>query len=117
MDRMTPEITVQQLAEKLKSPDGFILLDVREAWELALAKIPDDRLIVQPMSELASRGLEALPEAARQKDAEILVMCHHGVRSADVTRWLASHGWTNVWSVAGGIDEYARVIEPGVGVY
>lgn len=114
---MIPEITVEQLAEKLKSSDGFILLDVREPWEVALAKIVDARLVVQPMSELGQRGLNALPESVRSKDAEIYVLCHQGVRSAQVTGWLASRGWTNVHSVAGGIDEYARRIDPAVAEY
>ncbi len=114
---MIAEVSVEQLAEKLKTPDQFIVLDVREPWELALAKITDDRLVVGPMSGLANQGLEALPEPALQKDAEIYVLCHHGVRSADVTGWLASQGWTNVFSVAGGIDEYARRIDRSVGMY
>ncbi len=112
-----PEITVQQLAQKLQSADGFILLDVREPWEVARAKIGDKRLVLAPMSELGQRGLEALPEAARQKDAEIYVLCHHGVRSANVTGWLAAQGWTKVFSVAGGIDEYARKVDASVGGY
>jgi rhodanese-related sulfurtransferase len=114
---MIPEISVKELAEKLKTPDGFILLDVREPWELALAKIDDRRLIVSPMSALANQGLEALPQPALQKDAQIYILCHHGVRSADVTGWLASQGWTNVFSVAGGIDAYARSIDRAVGTY
>jgi rhodanese-related sulfurtransferase len=114
---MIPEISVEQLAERLRSSDGFILLDVREPWEVALAALRDTRLILQPMSELARRGVEALPDAARQKDAEIYVLCHLGVRSADVTGWLASQGWINAYSVAGGIDAYARLIEPEVGLY
>ena len=114
---MVPEITVQQLAEKLRSSDGFILLDVREPWELARARIQDDRLVVQPMSELAKRGVEALAEPVRQKDAEIYVLCHHDVRSANVTGWLASQGWTNIFSVAGGIDAYAMKVDPSVGMY
>ena len=114
---MIAEISVEQLAEKIKTPGGFILLDVREPWELNLAKISDDRLIVAPMSGLANQGLAALPEPVLQKDAEIYVLCHHGIRSADVTGWLASHGWTNIFSVAGGIDEYARKIDQSVGIY
>ncbi len=114
---MTPEITVQQLAEKLKSSDGFILLDVREPWELQRARIRDDRLVAQPMSVLAQRGLEALPELVRQQDAEIYVLCHHGVRSANVTDWLASQGWTKVFSVSGGIAAYAERVDPSVGGY
>src|SRR5258708_8520476 len=81
---MIPEITVQELANKLKSPDLFILLDVREDWEVEVASIVDSRLVIRPMSRLASEGIQALPEAARRRDAEILVLCHHGIRSADV---------------------------------
>jgi rhodanese-related sulfurtransferase len=114
---MIPEISVEELAARLHSSDAFVLFDVREPWELARARIADNRLTVRPMSELADRGLEALPEPVRQKDAEIYVLCHHGVRSADVTGWLASQGWTNAFSVAGGIDEYARRIDPSVGMY
>ena len=114
---MIPEITVYQLAEKLRSPNGFILLDVREPWEVARAKIDDDRLVLQPMSELAQRGIDALPDPARRKDAEIYVLCHQGVRSANVAGWLAAQGWTNVFSVAGGIDDFARQIDPSVGMY
>jgi rhodanese-related sulfurtransferase len=114
---MIHEITVQELAGRLRSDDAFILLDVREAWELELAKIVDQRLEVRPMSRLGSEGVDSLPEAARQKDAEIIVLCHQGIRSADVTGWLAGQGWSRVFSVEGGIDEYARKIDPSVGFY
>jgi rhodanese-related sulfurtransferase len=112
-----PLLTVEQLAVKLQSHDRFILLDVREVWELDLAKIVDDRLNVMPMSRLAAEGLVALPESAKSQDAEIFVLCHHGVRSADVINWLASQGWKNTFSVAGGIDEYATKIDGSVGFY
>ncbi len=114
---MLPEITVEELAKKLKSQDSFILLDVREEWEVDLAKITDARLEVRPMSRLASEGTDALPESAKSKGAEVIVMCHQGVRSAQVTGWLAKQGWTNVFSVRGGIDEYARKIDDAVGTY
>ena len=114
---MIPEITVEDLAAKLKSPDQFILLDVREPWELALAKISDPRLLASPMSDLSRRGLDALPAAARAENAQLYVLCHHGVRSGNVTGWLASQGWTNVFSVAGGIDAYAQRIDKSVGMY
>ncbi len=114
---MTTEITVEQLSKKLQSPDGFVLLDVREPWELALAKIVDDRLVVGPMSELSRRGVDALPAPMREPGAEVYVLCHRGVRSANVTDWLASQGWKNVFSVAGGIEAYARRVDPSVGTY
>ncbi len=113
----TPEIRVEELAGRLKSSDPFILLDVREPWELDIAKIADGRLRVRPMSRLAKEGLQALQDLAESPGVEIYVLCHHGVRSADVTKWLSFNGWTNVFSVAGGIDEYARKIDQSVGMY
>ena len=112
-----PEIDVNELARKLKSDEAFILLDVREASELDYAMIVDSRLKVVPMSRLAQLGVGALPEEVRQKDAEILVMCHHGIRSAKATEWLLTQGWTNVVSVRGGIDDYAKQIDASVGKY
>jgi rhodanese-related sulfurtransferase len=112
-----PEITVEKLAGKLRSQDHFILLDVREMWEFDLAKIDDDRIEIVPMSLLAEQGLEALSDSVKSKEAEVFVLCHHGVRSTDVTNWLTSQGWKNTFSVAGGIDEYARKIDSSVGFY
>ncbi len=114
---MIPEITVTELSEKLKSKDAFILLDVRELDELDYAKLTDSRLEVTPMSQLAQVGIDALSESAKSQSAEIYVLCHHGSRSAQVTGWLAQQGWTNIKSVRGGIDEYARSIDSSVGFY
>ena len=112
-----PEIDVHELARKLQSGDEFVLLDVREAWELDYALINDSRLKVTPMSRLAQLGVAALPDEVQQKDVEILVICHHGVRSANATEWLRSQGWTNVFSVRDGISDYARLVDASVGRY
>ena len=112
-----PEIDVHELARKLQSDEMFVLLDVREASELDYAMIVDSRLKVVPMSRLAQLGVGAFPEEVRQKDAEILVMCHHGVRSAKATEWLLAQGWENVFSVKGGIADYAQQIDASVGKY
>ena len=114
---MLPEITVTDLAEKMKSKDSFILLDVREPHELSYAKITDERLETAPMSQLARIGTDALSESAQSQDAVVYVMCHHGNRSQQVTAWLAQHGWKNVFNVRGGIDEYARKVDQAVGFY
>ena len=114
---MFPEITVTDLATKLKSDEQFILLDVREPVELGYAKIEDDRLQVAPISLLAEQGTDALPESAIPQDSTIYVMCHHGNRSMQVTAWLAQQGWKNVFNVRGGIDEYARIVDSSVGSY
>ena len=112
-----PEIDVHGLARKLQSGESFFLLDVREAWELDHAMLVDSRLKVVPTSRLAQLGVQAFSEEIRQKDTEILVLCHHGVRSANVTQWMLAQGWTNVFSVRGGIAEYARLIDRAAGMY
>jgi rhodanese-related sulfurtransferase len=112
-----PEVTVKELAKKLKSQDQFILLDVREPSELDQAKITDARLEAVPMSRLGQEGLNAFSESAHAKDTEIYVMCHHGSRSMQVTAWLVSQGWINVHNVSGGIDEFAQKIDPTIGIY
>jgi rhodanese-related sulfurtransferase len=114
---MIPEISVSDLALKLKSDEDFILLDVREAEELTYAKIADRRVLLYALSRLAREGPAALPDNLKKKDEKILVICHHGNRSAQVTHWLIKQGWTNVVNVAGGIDEYAREVDPSVGLY
>jgi rhodanese-related sulfurtransferase len=114
---MFPEITVTDLSEKLRSEEIFILLDVRELEELNYAKITDTRLEVTPMSRLAQEGPDALSDAVKAQDVPVYVLCHHGSRSAQVTMWLAQQGWKNVVNVRGGIDAYAREVDPSVGLY
>lgn len=111
------EIDVYELARKLQSGELFVLLDVREAWELDQAMIVDSRLKVVPMSRLAQLGVDAFPREVQQKEAEILVLCHHGVRSANVTGWMMGQGWKNVASVRGGIAEYAQKVDASIGRY
>ena len=112
-----PEIDVHELGRRLKSSRSFILLDVRESWELDYASISDSRLKVVPTSRLAQLGVQAFSDEVQRKDADIFVICHHGVRSASVTEWMRAQGWTNVFSVRGGISEYARVVDGSIGKY
>ena len=114
---MVPEIDVYELARKLKSDESFVLLDVREASELDYAMIVDSRLKVVPLSRLAQLGIEALPDEIQEKEKEVLVLCHHGVRSAQATQWLLDRGWTKVFSVRGGIADYAVQVDASVGKY
>ncbi len=114
---MFPEITVAALGEKLKSDEKFILLDVRELSELDRAKVTDSRLQVMPMSRLAQEGVKALSESVQSQDIPVYVICHHGNRSVQVTGWLAQQGYKNVVNVSGGINAYARKVDPSVGFY
>jgi rhodanese-related sulfurtransferase len=112
-----PEISVQDVALKLKADEPFIFLDVREPDELTAAAIKDERVVNVPMSVLAQQRTAALPDAAQEKDAEIVVFCHHGGRSGQVTAWLRGQGWTNVVNMEGGIDAWARSVDASVGRY
>jgi len=112
-----PEITVQELAEKSNAEDSFVWLDVREPHELSRASIEGKGILMVPLSELAAHQLDALPDVAQNKDAEIVVMCHHGTRSAQVVVWLQQQGWTNILNMAGGIDAWAKEIDPATGLY
>lgn len=112
-----PEIDVKFLAEKMKSEDDFVLLDVREADELLRAKINDKRMMHLPLSQLASQGTAAIPESVQRPGRNVYILCHHGNRSMQVTRWLMKVGWSNVFNVRGGIDEFARQVDRSVGLY
>lgn len=112
-----PEISVQDVDQKQKNGEQFIWLDVREPPEFAAASIIHDAVVQVPLSELAAEKLNALPEAALDKEAEIIVFCHHGVRSAQVVAWLQQQGWSNVLNMEGGIDAWANQIDPSVGTY
>ena len=95
----------------------MVVLDVREAWEVALVHLADPRVVNVPMSNLSKRGLEALPESLRNPETEVVVVCHHGVRSAQVAGWLIQQSWKNVSSLAGGLEAYARLVDPTIGRY
>jgi rhodanese-related sulfurtransferase len=112
-----PEITTKELASKIKKGEKFTILDVRETWETNLARINDERVILLPMSQISHGRKDAFPPALRDPLTEIVVMCHHGVRSADVTDWMRQQGWQNVFSLAGGIAAYAEQVDPSVGKY
>ena len=94
-------ITPQELKERLVAGDRPELLDVREPWEFELARIEGSRLI--PMGELSERVVELEPAA------ETVVICHHGARSAYVTRALAQAGFARVLNLEGGLDAYSDV--------
>jgi rhodanese-related sulfurtransferase len=113
-----PEITPRQLADWMQQRADLVLLDVREPYEFPRASLKDERVVRAPLSDLARKHLDGLPEQAKADQTKTMVVfCHHGARSAQVTAWLLSLGWSNVFNLAGGIDAYARQVDPGVGLY
>ena len=94
-------ITPRQLKARLEAGDRPRLLDVREPWEFALSRIEGSDLI--PLGELSDRASELDPAV------ETVVICHHGVRSAYVTRLLDRAGFESVLNLEGGLDAYSDV--------
>lgn len=106
---MVHEITVHDLKAKRDAGAPIILLDVREPDEVSFVTFPDSVHI--PMGEIPGRLHELDP------DKEIIVYCHHGVRSLHVAQFLTQRDFENVASLAGGIDAWAAEVEPEMSRY
>ena len=106
---MSYSIQVQELKDRLDNGDTIFLLDVRESWEYSMAKIDGSVLI--SLGELAV-SLDQL-----DKEAEIICVCHHGIRSADATGFLVQQGFPNVKNLVGGIDAWSVLVDPTVPRY
>jgi rhodanese-related sulfurtransferase len=113
-----PEVSAQELPAWMQERPELVVLDVRERYEFPRARFPGDRVVYAPLSDLARKHIEALPERLRtDKTVPLVVICHHGIRSAQVVAWLRDMGWESVYNLAGGIDAYARRVDPSVGFY
>jgi rhodanese-related sulfurtransferase len=107
---MDYEITHTGLKSLLDGGAEIMLLDVREPWEYNVSNIPGSTHI--PMGDIPARFNQEL-----DPDSHIVVICHHGVRSMNVTAWLRQQGFEKVQSLRGGIDRWAREIDPSIPLY
>jgi rhodanese-related sulfurtransferase len=107
---MDYEITPEEVKSKLDARELFTLLDVRESWEFDAARIESARLM--PMGDVPSRAHQEL-----DPEEHIVVVCHHGVRSMNVTVWLRQQGFERVQSMRGGIDAWSRQVDGNVPIY
>jgi rhodanese-related sulfurtransferase len=107
---MIRQMTPRQLQERLAA-DGAapVILDVREPWETRICALADAVHI--PMGQVPMRARE-LPT-----NAEIIVLCHHGVRSQRVAYFLQSLGYENLFNLAGGIDAWSKDVDPTMAKY
>jgi rhodanese-related sulfurtransferase len=103
------EISVRELKRRRDAQEDLMLLDVREPAEVATASIPGATAI--RMGEIPLH-LAELPH-----ERPIVVMCHHGARSANVTGFLNANGYSNAVNLAGGIDAWSNEIDPAVPRY
>lgn len=106
------EMTPQQVASRLKSDKPPLLLDVREPQEFALCRIEGSELVPMNTVPAELQRLEALAD-----EADLITICHHGVRSLQVVHWLRQQGLENCFSMTGGIDRWSAEIDPAVPRY
>src|ERR1700747_2412061 len=108
--KMDYEITPEEVKTKLEQSDEFTLLDVREPWEFEAAHMAGAKLM--PMGDVPSRAHQEL-----DPEEHIVVVCHHGVRSMNVTGWLRQEGFEKAQSMRGGIDAWSRWADGKVPTY
>ena len=101
---VTDDVTPKGLKARLDRHEPVVLLDVREHWEAALCRL--EHSIHIPIEELEHRTDEL------DSQEEIVVYCHHGVRSAAVADYLRGLGFARVKNLDGGLDGWARDVDP-----
>ena len=99
-------MTPHELSEQLRSPQPPRLLDVRRVEEHAFVALPNSTLI--PLAELMARA----DEIEDWKDDEVVVYCHHGIRSAHAVAQLRALGFTRLHNLDGGIDRWTQEVDP-----
>lgn len=102
--------TARELQEYLEKADTRpLLLDVREPWEFQVCRLPDSQLVPMRQIPMALDGLDP--------KRETVVICHHGVRSFAVARFLEQAGFTSVINLDGGVAGWARHVDPTMPTY
>ncbi len=103
------DLSARELAQRLARGDDLLLVDVREASELAVARFPNALHV--PLATVPLR-LADLPT-----DRTIVLACHHGGRSMRALQFLRSRGYTALLNLEGGIDAWSRDVDPSVRRY
>ncbi|HXQ26983.1 MAG TPA: rhodanese-like domain-containing protein [Candidatus Acidoferrales bacterium] len=103
------EIGPSEVSRLLASSQKFLFVDVRETWEYDISRIEGSVLI--PLREIPA-NVPRLSEAT-----QIILFCHHGMRSFDAATWLRMQGIQGARSMSGGIDRWATEVDPSVPRY
>ena len=107
MTNLAPAQLADWLGDKTRARPQ--LLDVREPWEFQTCHLAESRHV--PMAEVPRRLGELDPQA------EKVVICHHGGRSMQVAMFLERQGFKRVHNLAGGLDAWARSVDPSMPTY
>ncbi len=105
------EITPAELRRRLDRGEELLLLDVREPFEWEIANLESEGAVLIPIRDVPARVEELDPEA------DIVVYCRSGPRSADVQRYLQKHGFARVSNLVGGIMRWREEVDPGMARY
>lgn len=106
---MVESLEPRDLAVRCARGETPLLLDVRESDELDICALPG--VVHIPLGELARRWQELDPTR------ELVCICHHGIRSARAAAFLERAGFERVWNLAGGVERWAREVDPGMARY
>jgi|GEM_PF-875686 len=109
------EISLEDVSVKLTTDQPFIILDVREPYEVSRMPMEDQRVVTTPLSQLSALGTAIFPNAVLNKGQEIIVICQEGARSLSIAVWLRRNGWTNVLSMQGGMAGFTYMKGLGKG--
>lgn len=102
------EFDADELKQHLESNSPF-LLDVRQAWEYDVCRLENSTLI--PMGQIPTHVDEL------DKDRETVVICHHGIRSRQIARYLEQAGFSNVINLKGGVNAWAKTVDTKMATY
>jgi rhodanese-related sulfurtransferase len=108
---MVRQISPCALAQALAAGQAIRLIDVRQPWENRLASLSGSLLI--PLNELPQRSREI----GADLDADLVVYCHHGIRSQSAAAFLERLGFQKVQSLTGGIDAWSCEVDSAVPRY
>lgn len=106
-----PAMTPEEMKQRLDAGEEIFILDVREPHEWSISNLSHLGAKLIPQGQILERMGEL--DTAR----EIVVQCRTGARSADVVRLLQQHGFSKLYNLEGGINRWAREIEPELPVY
>jgi rhodanese-related sulfurtransferase len=103
------QMRVEELKKRLEQGRQPVILDVREPWEFGICALPGSTHI--PMGQIPQRLQEL------NKEDEIVVVCHHGSRSAFVAQFLQQQGFSKLYNLQGGVSAWAQYIDPQMRQY
>ena len=103
------QIEPHEVKRRLEAGERLLLVDVREPWEHGICRLPGAKLV--PLGTVPS-SLAVFEQAD-----EVVIYCHHGMRSLDAAAWLRQQGVAGARSMAGGIERWSREVDPSIPRY